>query len=172
MRHDAHSRSSEKWCLRRTRTEFLIQILDDLNILTRLNGCKEKNSDLFQRVQERMARAGFCRTIEQIKNRWKMLKQSYNKAKTNNDKSGVDLSSFPFFEDMDRVLGTWPLATANAHGVDVAFDTEESRGSAEPETESVMDDETSDVTELCFLVMLDVTVNEACFSSLTSINKG
>ncbi|KAL7384862.1 hypothetical protein ABVT39_010353 [Epinephelus coioides] len=134
------SQKSKNWSA--TEIQFLIQTLDDLNILIRLDGRKEKNSDLFQQVQERMAEAGLCRTTEQIKNRWKTLKQSYNKAKANN-KSGADPSSFPFFEDMNQVLGRRPLATADAHGVDVAFDTEESRGSAEPETESVMDDETS-----------------------------
>ncbi|XP_048062754.1 uncharacterized protein LOC125278056 isoform X2 [Megalobrama amblycephala] len=65
--------------------------------------------------------AGFSRTIEQIKNRWKLLKTAFFKAKSQNGKSGSDPSDFPFYEIIDSFMGERPIANPEDNGVDVRF---------------------------------------------------
>ncbi|CAJ1051257.1 hypothetical protein IRJ41_007376 [Xyrichtys novacula] len=64
---------------------------------------------------------GVNRTIEQIKTRWKALKTAYYKAKVQNQKSGYNLSNFPFFRLMDEVMEGRPMANVKSHGVDIGF---------------------------------------------------
>ena len=42
------------------------------------------------------------RGVAQVQNKWKLLKQEYNKAKAKNKTSGSDPSNWLFFDEMDR----------------------------------------------------------------------
>lgn len=64
---------------------------------------------------------GFSRTVEQIKNRWKLLKMAFFKAKSQNGKSGSNPSSFPFYDIIDSFMGECPIADPEDNGVDVGF---------------------------------------------------
>lgn len=86
-----------------------------------MDGRKFRNTDLFKAVREKLKEAGADRTVEQIRNRWKTLKTSYFKAKMHNSKSGADPSYFPFFDQMDEIMGGRPLSNVGDNGVDVGF---------------------------------------------------
>ena len=93
--------------------------------MKRLDGRKSRNVDLYEEVHASFLAAGFNRTVEQLKNRFKALKTDYHKAKSHNNLSGNDPTNFPFFEAMDEVLGDRPLAQSGEYGVDFTFDEEE-----------------------------------------------
>uniref|UniRef100_A0A3Q1I1E1 C2H2-type domain-containing protein n=1 Tax=Acanthochromis polyacanthus TaxID=80966 RepID=A0A3Q1I1E1_9TELE len=111
---------SKRWC--RAEILFLITTLEDMDILKRLDGRKHNNGDLFKAVASKMVEEGFHqRDDHQIRNKWKLLKQEYNKARAHNNKSGSDASTFEFYEEMDRVLRNRPQANADIHGIELCF---------------------------------------------------
>ena len=102
-------------------TIFMLDQMREMNILRYLDGRKNRNGDIFQKVSTKMREAGFVRTVEQIRCRWKSLKQPYFKAKKQNNTSGSDPATCPYFEILDEMLGHRPMATSDANGVDVGF---------------------------------------------------
>ena len=104
-----------------TETNVLISILKEENIIERLDGRKFWNSDLFKTVHDKLKEVGVDCTVEQIRNRWKTLKSAYYKAKLHNNRSGVDPTNFPFYDQMDEVMCGWPLSNVGENGVDVGF---------------------------------------------------
>ena len=65
-----------------------------------------------------MEEAGFPRTPEQVQIRWKNVKKAYLCAKRHNGTSGRGRTSCPFFDLLDELLGSRPLAQAGRHGID------------------------------------------------------
>ncbi|KAJ0032583.1 hypothetical protein NQD34_002664 [Periophthalmus magnuspinnatus] len=61
-------------------TEIFLQILKELDIKACLDGRKVRNGGVFRMAQRRMAAAGFDRTAEQLRVRWKFLKKCYYKS--------------------------------------------------------------------------------------------
>ncbi|XP_072295157.1 pyrroline-5-carboxylate reductase 3 [Eucyclogobius newberryi] len=61
-------------------TEVFLQILKELDIKACLDGRKVRNGGVFRTAQRRMAAAGFDRTAEQLRVRWKFLKKCYYKS--------------------------------------------------------------------------------------------
>ncbi|XP_061570026.1 cytokine receptor-like [Cololabis saira] len=68
-----------------------------------------------------MAEAGFARTPEQLKIKWKNLRTAYISAKNKNNRSGHDPASCPHFAILDDLLGGRPLSQAGQNGVDSGF---------------------------------------------------
>ncbi|KAL1246691.1 hypothetical protein QQF64_034380 [Cirrhinus molitorella] len=128
-------------------TSVLINILKENNIINRLDGRKIRNADLFKTVHEKLKEAGVDRTVEQIKNKWKILKTAYYKAKLNNNRSGMDPSSFPFFEEMDEVMGGRPLSNVTENGVDVGFEEPPDVENLAETSISVSDDDEHSISE-------------------------
>lgn len=64
---------------------------------------------------------GLSQTIEQIKNRQKLLKTAFFKAKSQTGKSGSNPSSFPVYDIIDSFIGEHPIANPDDNGVDVGF---------------------------------------------------
>ena len=98
---------SKRWS--RAETLYLIQTLEDLGIIQRADGRKYKNAELYKAVADKMREDGYLgRDATQVHNRWKLLKQEYNKARTKNKTSGSDPLMYPFFDELDRLLGGRP----------------------------------------------------------------
>ncbi|KAK7879842.1 hypothetical protein WMY93_033490 [Mugilogobius chulae] len=121
-------------------TEFCISTMKELNIITHLDGKKQRNVDLFKTVVDKMTEAGFpVRTVEQVRSRWKILKKQYYQAKQQNNKSGSCPTNFRFFKIIDDLLGHRPLASTADDGVDVGFESsslaQDWNESAQPSTE-------------------------------------
>ncbi|XP_056135260.1 uncharacterized protein LOC130111976 [Lampris incognitus] len=104
-------------------TEYMLTQLKELNILKYMDGRKTRNGDLFKKVAEHMVGAGFKRTPEQVRVRWKHLKQAHYNAKKSNSTSGHSPVSCPFLEILEELLGRRPLSQAVQHGVDVGLST-------------------------------------------------
>ncbi|XP_061880718.1 zinc finger protein with KRAB and SCAN domains 2-like isoform X1 [Entelurus aequoreus] len=97
-------------------TVFLIQQLKDFNILRCLDGRKHRNGEVFTKVARELENAGFCRTPEQIRVKWKRMKQLYVKAK----KDDAD-AACPYFHLFDDLLGRQSQSPSPAYGLDVGF---------------------------------------------------
>uniref|UniRef100_A0A8D3D7Z0 Pyrroline-5-carboxylate reductase n=2 Tax=Scophthalmus maximus TaxID=52904 RepID=A0A8D3D7Z0_SCOMX len=62
-------------------TELLLEILKELDMKKCLDGRKVRNSRLFKVAHRRMTAAGYRRSVDQLKFRWKLLKSAYYKCK-------------------------------------------------------------------------------------------
>ncbi|XP_026135513.1 myelin transcription factor 1 [Carassius auratus] len=85
-------------------TDLLLQTLKQMNIDRYTDGRKHRNSLIFRKVCARHREAGFARSCDQVKHRWKTLKAIYYKAKR--QCSG---SSFRHFDTMEEIFGHRPL---------------------------------------------------------------
>ncbi|TNN37406.1 Transcription factor 7-like 1 [Liparis tanakae] len=99
-------------------TEFMLNVLKELNILKFMDGRKTRNGDLFKKVALKMLAAGFPRTPEQIRIRWKNLKKAFFQAKREPGASGRGRSTCPSFDVLDDLLGGGPLSLVEHNGVD------------------------------------------------------
>ena len=102
-------------------TLFMLNQIKKLDILKFIDGRKHRNVHMFKKVSNKMVEAGFVRTVEQIRCRWKSLKQSYCKAKAQNT-SGSDPAKCPYFDFLNEMLGRWHLPGTGDQGIDVSFD--------------------------------------------------
>ncbi|XP_061571681.1 uncharacterized protein LOC133425045 [Cololabis saira] len=101
-------------------TRFLLRQMQELNILRFMDGRKSRNADLYKKIAREMAEAGFARTPEQLKIKWKNLRTAYI-TKNKNNRSGHDPASCPHFAILDDLLGGRPLSQAGQNGVDSGF---------------------------------------------------
>lgn len=85
-------------------TDFLLQTLKEMNIDRYTDGRKHRNSLIFRKVCARHREAGFARSCDQVKHRWKTLKSIYYKAKKQSSSS-----SFRHFDTMEEIFGHRPL---------------------------------------------------------------
>ena len=90
-------------------TNVLFEILKEQDIFRRMDQRKVRHSDLLKDVHQKFKDAGYSCSIEQMKNRWKVLKASYHKAKQAVDRSGAAPTNFPFFETINRFIGGRPF---------------------------------------------------------------
>ncbi|XP_061567989.1 myb/SANT-like DNA-binding domain-containing protein 7 [Cololabis saira] len=108
----ASARSTRLWTDKETR--FMLHQIQKLNIFKFMDGRKTKNANLFKKIKKEMADAGFIRTPEQIKIKWKHIRLAYIGAKQNNSSSAHDPVSCPYYDILDDLLGSRPLSQAAA----------------------------------------------------------
>lgn len=68
-------------------TELFLEILKELDMKKCLDGRKVRNNRLFKVAHRRMTAAGYHRSVDQLKFRWKLLKSAYYKCKREPDSS-------------------------------------------------------------------------------------
>lgn len=66
-------------------TVLLLEILKELDIKNCLDGRKVRNTKLFRIAHRRLTAAGYHRSVDQLKFRWKSLKSAYYKFKRDPD---------------------------------------------------------------------------------------
>ncbi|KAK2834979.1 hypothetical protein Q5P01_015463 [Channa striata] len=66
-------------------TELFLEILKELDMKKCLDGRKVRNNTLFKVAHRRMTAAGYHRSVDQLKFRWKLLKSAYYKCKREPD---------------------------------------------------------------------------------------
>lgn len=66
-------------------TELFLEILKELDMKKCLDGRKNRNGKLFKVAHRRMTMAGYHRSVDQLKVRWKVLKSAYYKCKRQPD---------------------------------------------------------------------------------------
>ncbi|XP_074524536.1 pyrroline-5-carboxylate reductase 3 isoform X1 [Halichoeres trimaculatus] len=62
-------------------TELFLEILKELDMEKCLDGRKVRNTKIFKVAHRRMTAAGYHRSVDQLKFRWKLLKSAYYKGK-------------------------------------------------------------------------------------------
>lgn len=62
-------------------TELFLEILKELDMEKCLDGRKVRNAKIFKVAHRRMTAAGYHRSVDQLKFRWKLLKSAYYKGK-------------------------------------------------------------------------------------------
>ncbi|XP_051514560.1 uncharacterized protein LOC127418165 [Myxocyprinus asiaticus] len=100
-------------------TDFLLQTLKEMNIDRYKDGRKNRNSLIFRKVCAKHKQAGFVRSCDQVKHRWKTLKSIYYKAKKLNQTSSN--AAFKHFDTMEDIFGHRPLAISNQAEVNIDF---------------------------------------------------
>ncbi|KAK7138367.1 hypothetical protein R3I94_013855 [Phoxinus phoxinus] len=112
----SNRRSSHFWT--EEETDFLLQSLKEMHIDRYRDGRKHRNSLIFRKVCARHKEAGFRRSCDQVKHRWKTLKSIYYKAKKQNTSSSNN--AFKHFDTMEEIFGHRPLAVVtNQTGVGI-----------------------------------------------------
>ncbi|KAG5266958.1 hypothetical protein AALO_G00238200 [Alosa alosa] len=114
-------------------TEFMLCQLKALNILKYMDGRKTRNGNLFRKVAEHMEDAGFQRTSEQIRVRWKNVKKAYYNTRKKNQTSGNSSVSCPYSNILKELLGRRPLSKTAENGVDIVSNVSPSFSDQEEE---------------------------------------
>ncbi|XP_060778065.1 myb/SANT-like DNA-binding domain-containing protein 7 [Neoarius graeffei] len=127
-------------------TTFMLDEMKDLNILQLLDGRKYRNADMFKKLSDKMALAGFSRSVEQIRTRWKVLRQSYFRAKRQSS-SGVSPLDCPYFDILEDLLGPIHFSATEGSGVDVGFQERTPSQPAEDAASSLSSPECAEDTE-------------------------
>ena len=91
----------------------LIRIWSDQAIQDRLDGATQ-TSDVYKRIAQALAEAGYERSWKQCKDKLKNLRQFYKDLKDGHSKSGHDRDTWPYFELIDSVVGDRPLNSPRA----------------------------------------------------------
>ena len=90
-------------------TTTLIAIWGDIKIQEELDGAKKKKL-VYDKIATLMREKGYNRDSEQCKTKIKNLKSTYRSIKDHNNKSGNDKKTWPFYDQMDAVLGHRPAS--------------------------------------------------------------
>ncbi|TRY98850.1 hypothetical protein DNTS_028731 [Danionella cerebrum] len=98
-------------------THFFLQTLKAMNIGHYTDGRKNRNSLIFRKVCAKHREAGFARSCDQVKHRWKALKSIYYKAKKQNPCNSN--GGFRFFDAMEEIFAQRHMALTNHVEVDV-----------------------------------------------------
>ncbi|XP_065109910.2 uncharacterized protein [Paramisgurnus dabryanus] len=97
-------------------TDFLLQTLKEMNIDRYKDGRKNRNSLIFRKVCAKHKAAGYRRSCDQVKHRWKTLKSIYYKAKRQNVTSS---DAFKHFDTMEEIFGHRPLVVSKQTRADI-----------------------------------------------------
>lgn len=98
-------------------TDFLLQTLKEMNIDRYKDGRKHRNSLVFRKVCAKHREAGFARSCDQVKHRWKTLKSIYYKVKKRNYNNNN--GEFKHYDTMEEIFGHRPSVITNQIEVDV-----------------------------------------------------
>ena len=83
----------------------LITIWADEEIQSLLESSR-RNASIYERISREMEEAGYSRNPNQCKEKIRKLKTKYKKLKDGHDVSGNNRDNWPFYDRMDRVLGS------------------------------------------------------------------
>ncbi|XP_013978679.1 pyrroline-5-carboxylate reductase 3 isoform X3 [Salmo salar] len=95
-------------------TEYMLKVLRELDIAKHLDGRKVRNLKLFKVAEKRMKQAGYHRSIDQIRHRWKVLKTSYYS--WNNNQQTVKLTRFPQYATTMQSIMDESETWSRSHG--------------------------------------------------------
>ncbi|KAF6734156.1 Pyrroline-5-carboxylate reductase 3 [Oryzias melastigma] len=121
----------QNWDVRET--ELFLEILKDLDMKKCLDGRKVRNNKLFKVAHRRMMAAGYHRSVDQLKFRWKLLKSAYYKCKRESDSpAATKMQGWLRYEKaMIAIMESrHPLVGAGVHSDRTDEQTEDSDGEA------------------------------------------
>lgn len=106
-----HNSTKKRSAWKEREVIHMLGIIRDSQILNLLSKTKH-NKFIYEDIANTMALKGFSKTAIQIRGKFKSLKLDYYKAKRNNNSSGADQESCPFFSILDKILGSQPAVEA------------------------------------------------------------
>lgn len=119
----------QNWDVRET--EIFLEILKELDMEKCLDGRKVRNAKIFKVAHRRMTAAGYQRSVDQLKFRWKLLKSAYYKNRrepTSNTPAKIQ-GWWRYEKTMIAIMeSTHPLVGADVHADRNDEATEESDG--------------------------------------------
>ncbi|RVE73671.1 hypothetical protein OJAV_G00033600 [Oryzias javanicus] len=121
----------QNWDVRET--ELFLEILKDLDMKKCLDGRKVRNNKLFKVAHRRMMAAGYHRSVDQLKFRWKLLKSAYYKCKRESDSpAATKMQGWLRYEKaMVAIMESrHPLVGSGVHSDRTDEQTEDSDGEA------------------------------------------
>nr|XP_061788374.1 uncharacterized protein LOC133578184 [Nerophis lumbriciformis] len=86
-------------------TSLLLQQLKHLNISKFLDGRKTRNGQVFKKVAKEMAGAGFSRTAEQVRVKWKRMKRLYWQTKKDSKRNLHIALLCPHYQLIEDLIG-------------------------------------------------------------------
>ncbi|KAK9762083.1 hypothetical protein K7432_012519 [Basidiobolus ranarum] len=92
------SRYSENW--RHDETKYLIKLYGEHREYFE---SMKRNATVWERLHRRMLEAGFNRSAEQCRNRWKTLERKYKEILQHNSQPGSSKKTDDYFEDMNVI---------------------------------------------------------------------
>lgn len=90
-------------------TRVLLALWGDERVQRQLEGAR-RNKAIFEDIERQLAAKGYHRTWQQCRVRMKNLISLYRKILNSNNRSGHGRSDFPFYDTLDRLLGTRPAS--------------------------------------------------------------
>ena len=127
--------SSKKKTTRKARTTWtenesrsVISIINDLQILKKLDDKKCKKKSLYKSISEKLGELNppICRDVNQVENHWKLLRKLFNESKVIIGKSGEGAVKFNLYHDMNNLIGNRPLSKALEGGIESEVDLDHS----------------------------------------------
>uniref|UniRef100_A0A3B3IG73 Myb/SANT-like DNA-binding domain-containing protein n=1 Tax=Oryzias latipes TaxID=8090 RepID=A0A3B3IG73_ORYLA len=85
----------------------LLSLWGDETVQAKLQGCY-RNKSLYEDISRDMGKHGFKRSWLQCQRKIKSLKSKSKSVKDHNNKSGNSRATFPFYDQMEGILGDRP----------------------------------------------------------------
>lgn len=102
--------------------EMMILLIKENHILKLMDSKIKRNKTIFTAIEKEMKERGFYKTSEQIRTKFKSLKSEYYKTKRNNNTSGAQKQTCPYYELLDEILSCRPVVTVD--GVDTSVNVD------------------------------------------------
>ncbi|KAL2080720.1 hypothetical protein ACEWY4_024513 [Coilia grayii] len=90
-------------------TKLLISVFGEQETQKKLGGLY-RNKNVYLDISKKLAEHGYSKTMVQCRTKIKNLKTAYKKAKDNNQRSGRNRATCPFYEDLNIILGDHPTS--------------------------------------------------------------
>ncbi|XP_061432552.1 uncharacterized protein LOC133358314 [Lethenteron reissneri] len=84
----------------------IIAIISDLGVVAELDKKRQRNFAIFEQVRQLLSARGIYRTIPQVREKWKKLKEKFLAAKARALGSPEGLPTFPYMAEMEELLGS------------------------------------------------------------------
>ncbi|KAK4880774.1 hypothetical protein RN001_008920 [Aquatica leii] len=119
----------EAWEVEETR--FLLRLICAKQVLKPLDRKRFRAADIFQHLEEPMHERRYLKNGKQMQTRFKTFRFQYNRYKRQLNRSGEEncRPDFPFFEEMNVLLGDRPIS--QLEGVDFAQSSKESNSESD-----------------------------------------
>ncbi|XP_061919614.1 uncharacterized protein LOC133660272 isoform X2 [Entelurus aequoreus] len=118
-------------------TSLLLQQLKHVNISKFLDGRKTRNGQVFKKVAKEMAGAGFSRTAEQVRVKWKRMKRLYYQTKKDSRRNLHIALLCPHYQLIEDLIGRPPASGSESLPEDQADPNEDSEGHPDNEDEAL-----------------------------------
>ena len=93
-------------------TNLLLDVWSESEIQKIIEDCPKRNIEAFEKLAKKLAelRPTFLRSATECRAKVKRLKVRYFEEKRKQNRSGTTKTTFPYWEKLDRIMGTRPIS--------------------------------------------------------------